>query len=356
MVMDGRVWHAASAEFEAARRLVQVPPSHRARNLHGHGFQARVRGELPAGWAEFPGGEVQRLQAELREVAGMLDYRLLNEVLTEPSDERLARWIAAQLPLPLEVALQSRPDRGVDLDAEGRAHAWRRHAFHSAHRLPNVPEGHKCGRMHGHGFEVLIHAQGVDHDAIDDGWAPLQAQLHHVCLNELPGLENPTSEMLSSWIWERLLPALPTLAHVTVFETASCGACYDGRHWRTWKEFSLDSALCLRRAPEGSPLRRLHGHTYTLRLHLQAPLDALMGWTLDFGDVKRLFDPVFRALDHQPLHEIETLTDCDPASLARWALGQARERLPQVDRVDLFETPGCGATVQLGAATPALPV
>jgi 6-pyruvoyltetrahydropterin/6-carboxytetrahydropterin synthase len=210
--------------------------------------------------------------------------------------------------------------------------------------------------MHGHGFEALIHAEGVDHDRLDAVWAPLQAQLHMACLNELAGLENPTSEMLSSWIWQRLRPALPGALHVTVFETASCGACHDGRHWRTWKEFTLDSALVLQRAPEGSPLRRLHGHTYRLRLHLAAPLDAVMGWTLDFGDVKRLFDPVFRALDHRPLHEIEGLADCDAATLARWVLAQARERLPQVDRVDLHEAPGCGATVQLGAAAPALPI
>ncbi|NML14255.1 6-carboxytetrahydropterin synthase [Azohydromonas caseinilytica] len=354
--MDGKVWHAAAAGFEAARRLEGVPEGHRARNLHGHGFQVRVRGALPSGWADFPGGEVQRLQAQLGEVVAALDHHLLNEVLEEPSDERLARWIGAELGLPLEVGVQSMPTRGVDLDGAGRAHVWRRYAFQSAHRLPNVPEGHKCGRMHGHGFEALIHAQGVSHDQLDALWAPLQSLLHHACLNELPGLENPTSEMLSSWIWRELQPTLPGLAHVTVFETASCGACFDGRGWRTWKEFTLDSALRLKRAPADSLHARLHGHTYTLRLHLAAPLDELMGWTLDFGDVKRLFDPVFRSLDHQPLHEIDGLADCDTATLARWVLAQARERLPQVDRVDLYETPGCGATLHLGTDTPALPI
>jgi 6-pyruvoyltetrahydropterin/6-carboxytetrahydropterin synthase len=352
----GKVWHAAAAGFEAARRLVNVPPAHRARNLHGHGFQVRVRGELPAGWADFPGGEVQRLAGELRDVAAMLDYRLLNEVLEEPDDARLARWFAGQLGLPLEVGLQSTAERGVDLNGAGRLHAWRRYAFHAAHRLPNVPEGHKCGRMHGHGFEALVHAHGATHEQLDAAWAPVQAQLHMNCLNELRGLENPTSEMLSSWIWERMAPVLPGLAHVTVFETASCGACHDGRHWRTWKDFTLDSALQLKRAPEGSPLRRLHGHTYLLRLHLEAPLDEVMGWTLDFGDVKRLFDPVFRMLDHHPLHERGDLADCDAATLSRWVLGQARERLPQVNRVDLHETAGCGATVHLGAEAPALPI
>ncbi|WP_157265150.1 6-carboxytetrahydropterin synthase [Azohydromonas aeria] len=354
--MDGKIWHSAAAGFEAARRMDRLPDGHRARHLHGHGFQARVRGALPAGAAAFPGGEVEALHSRLAEVAATLDHRFLNDVLNEPSDERLARWIGCRVGLPLEVGVQSMATRGVDLDGAGRAHAWRRYAFHSAHRLPNVPEGHKCGRMHGHGFEALIHAEGVSHERLDAAWAPLQARLHMACLNELPGLENPTSEMLSSWIWERLRPELSGALHVAVFETASCGACHDGHQWRTWKEFTLDSALMLKRAPEGSPLSRLHGHTYTLRLHLAAPLDALMGWTLDFGDVKRLFDPVFRSLDHRPLHEIEGLADCDAATLAQWVLAQARERLPQVDRVDLHETPGCGATVQLGGAAPALPV
>lgn len=355
--MDGRqVWHAAAAGFEAARRLQALPAQHRAHRLHGHGFMARVRGPLPTGWADFPGGEVQQLHAQLQRAVASLDYGLLNETLTEPSDEALARWIRERLALPLEVGLQSTPQQGVDLDAAGRAQAWRRYAFQSAHRLPNVPAGHKCGRMHGHGFEVIVHAL-ASHDAIDAAWAPMQAQLDFACLNDLPGLEIPTSEMLSCWLWPRLQAALPGLARITVFETASCGAGFDGRDVRIWKEFTLDSAVRLQRAPDGSPLRRLHGHTYTMRLHLSAPLDRVMGWTVDFGDVKRLFDPVFRTLDHQPLHEIEGLADCDAATIAGWILDQARAPLPQADRVDLYETAGCGAVVQLGLqAAPALPV
>ncbi len=187
---------------------------------------------------------------------------------------------------------------------------------------------------------------------IDAAWAPLQAQLDHACLNELAGLENPTSEMLSSWLWARLLPQLPGLSAVTVYETASCGATFDGAQYRIWKELTLDSALQLRRAPAGHALRKLHGHTYTLRLHLCAPLDAVLGWAVDFGDVKYLFDPIFQALDHQPLHELAGLVDCDSASLAAWILANAHGRLPQLDRVDLFETEGCGAIVS--HAAPAL--
>jgi len=354
--MNTQILHTAAATFEAARHLGGLAPAHPAGRLHGHGFTARVQCAVSPGWAAFPGGEVEQLRQRLTAAVGQLDYRHLNELLEDPSDIGLARWIAQQLADPLlgalEVGVDSTPHQGAVLDAAGRTQHWRRYVFQSAHRLPNVPAGHKCGRMHGHGFEAIVQAGGnVDYDRLDALWAPLQQALHYACLNEIEGLENPTSEMLSGWIWRRLQPQLPTLAQVTVYETASCGARHDGQRYRIWKDVTLDSARQLRRAPEGSAHRGLHGHTYTLRLHLSAPLDQIMGWTVDFGDVKQLFDPLFKALDHQPLHEIEGLEDCDTASLAQWILAQAREGLPQLDGVELFETRGCGALVSLAGAT-----
>jgi len=351
--MNTTTLHAAAASFEAARQLGQCAPAHPAFRLHGHGFTARVQCAIAPAWADFPGGEVDKLQQRLAAVLAPLDYRCLNEHLAEPSDSNLARWLAQQLADPalgaLEVGVDSTDRQGALRDAAGRMHVWRRYVFQSAHRLPNVPAGHKCGRMHGHGFEAIVQAGeedgAVDYERLDALWAPLQQQLHYACLNEIEGLQNPTSEMLSSWIWQRLQPALPSLSQVTVFETASCGARFDGTHYRIWKDMTLDSARRLRRAPDGSAHRRLHGHTYTLRLHLSAPLDQVMGWTVDFGDVKQLFNPLFQALDHQPLHEIGGLEDCDTASLAQWILAQGRAGLPQLAGVDLFETRGCGARV-----------
>jgi 6-pyruvoyltetrahydropterin/6-carboxytetrahydropterin synthase len=111
-----------------------------------------------------------------------------------------------------------------------------------------------------------------------------------------------------------------------------------------------------RRAPSNDPRHAIHGHTYTLRLHLGAPLDQVMGWTVDFGDVKELFSPIFKSLDHQPLYELPGLADCDSASLASYILDQARAVLPAVDRVDLHETRGNGAIVMAGHSGPALPI
>ena len=197
-------------------------------------------------------------------------------------------------------------------------------------------------------FVQYVERQVVLFDALEDAAFPR--------LNDMKGLSNPTSEMLSSWFWDRIKPELPELSWITVFETGSCGANFDGKNYRIWKDLTLDSALQLKRAPDGSALRRIHGHTYTLRLHLSAPLDQVMGWTVDFGDVKEIFNPIFKALDHQPLYEIPDLVDCDTASIASWILKKAQAQLPQLDRVDLFETRGCGAIVSAGPEGPALPV
>ena len=309
---------------------------------------------------------MEELQARLAAAVAPLDYSEVNREIAQPTDENIARWVRSRLDLPGidNVGVQSTLHEGVDLDQQEHAHIWRRYRFESAHRLPNVRAGHKCGRMHGHGFEVILHADmdlgqraiGVDYDRIDALWAPLHEQLDHVCLNDLPGLENPTSELVSSWIWERLKPGLPELSWVTVYETASSGAHFDGEHYRIWKEFTLDSAVRLQRAPAGDRRRRLHGHTYTLRLHLHAPLDLLMGWTVDYGDVKELFTPVFERLDHQPLHELGAVEDNDALSLARWIRNETAPQIPQLDRIDLYETRGCGVILAWGEHVPALPV
>lgn len=352
--MTFQTYFTATAGFEAARQLDALPPAHRAHGLHGHSFLASVRCALPPGWAHFAGGEVAQLRRSLLEPLGPLDYRLLNDTLDHPDDEALARYLRARLSLPgaAQLSLRSAPRQGLVLDAAGQAQVWRRYRFESAHWLPKVPTGHPCGRLHGHGFEVVLHTKvdgqdgaNLQVDAMDTAWAPLQALLDQVCLNDLPGLDNPTSEWIARWLWQDLTARLPGLTGVTVHETGSCGAHFDGQHFRIWKALTLDSAVQLRRAPEGHALRRVHGHSYLLRLHLCAPLDEVLGWTVDYGDVKQRFQPLFQALDHHPLHQIAGLADADTATLAGWILRQALPSLPALNRVDLEETPGCGVIV-----------
>ncbi len=364
--MTEHVLYVAAAGFEAACQVDCLPAGHRATRLHGHSFLGEVRASLPDGWAPFEGAEVDTLSQRLQHCVAPLDYAHLNQTIALPTDENIARWIRKHLAVPgiTSVGIQSTAHCGVDLDASDHAHVWRRYLFQSAHQLPMVPPGHKCGRMHGHGFEVILHADqdlgqrdlSIDYDHLGKIWSPIHAQLDHACLNDIPGLENPTSENISAWIWAQLKPLLPELSWVTVYETGSCGAHFDGDHYRIWKEFTLDSAVRLKRAPHGDRRRRIHGHTFTLRLHLHAPLDQVRGWTVDFGDVKTVFDPIFKQLDHQPLHEIMGDQDADVASIARYIKNIASPLLPALDRIDLNETRGCGVILYWGELGPALPV
>lgn len=365
-ILGEKLLYTAAAPFEAARFVSKLPPGHRSHRLHGHSFLAKIRASLPTGWASFRGAEVDELGQRLEQVVAALDYRSLNEVIPEPTDENLARWIRDRIDLAEvdTIGVQSTAHEGADLDTAQNAHIWRRYILESAHRLPNVPLGHQCGRMHGHGFQIILHANqdvgssdmGIDYDSLDALWAPLHAELDRACLNDISGLENPTSEMISAWIWRRLKPELPSLTWVTVYETASCGANYDGSRYRIWKEMTLDSSLTLRSAPEGDPRRRIHGHTYTLRLHIDAPLDQVMGWTIDFGDVKELFAPIFKQIDHQPLHELDGITQPDTANLAHWIWTETHTALPQVDRLDLYERRGCGVILSSAGSHIALPI
>ena len=110
-------------------------------------------------------------------------------------------------------------------------------SFEAAHRLPNVPSAHKCARLHGHSFHVRVTVTGpvdpklgwvIDFADVKQAFAPLQARLDHYYLNEIEGLENPTSEVLAQWIWSRLKPALPMLSAVEVRETCTVGCVYRG--------------------------------------------------------------------------------------------------------------------------------
>lgn len=106
-----------------------------------------------------------------------------------------------------------------------------------AHRLPNVSAGHKCARVHGHSIRIELHVSGevdarsgwvMDFADLKAAFQPTFERLDHHYLNEVPGLENPTSENLSRWIWHELKPALPQLSKVVVHETCTSGCVYQG--------------------------------------------------------------------------------------------------------------------------------
>ena len=109
--------------------------------------------------------------------------------------------------------------------------------FEAAHRLPKVPAGHKCARLHGHSFKIELAIAGpvdpetgwlLDFGELHEMWRPLNERLDHHYLNEIQGLENPTSEVLAKWIWDQLKPKRPELVEVTVFETCDARCEYRG--------------------------------------------------------------------------------------------------------------------------------
>ena len=109
--------------------------------------------------------------------------------------------------------------------------------FEAAHFLPHLPESHKCRRLHGHSFKVEAAIEGpcdpalgwvMDYADVAEAFRPIWEKLDHFYLNEIPGLENPTSENLARWLWRELRPALPLLSKVVVQETCTSGCNYTG--------------------------------------------------------------------------------------------------------------------------------
>jgi 6-pyruvoyltetrahydropterin/6-carboxytetrahydropterin synthase len=109
--------------------------------------------------------------------------------------------------------------------------------FEAAHLLPNVPAGHKCARLHGHSFKFEVHVVGsvdartgwfVDYGDLDAIVMPLVDQLDHHYLNEIAGLENPTSEVCVKWLFDHIKRAFPALVAITFHETCDARCVYRG--------------------------------------------------------------------------------------------------------------------------------
>ena len=109
--------------------------------------------------------------------------------------------------------------------------------FEAAHKLPNVAPDHKCARLHGHSFRVEVAVAGecdpklgwlMDYADVSAACKPILDRLDHYYLNEIPGLENATSENIARWIWERLKPKLPLLTEIVVAETCVSRCVYRG--------------------------------------------------------------------------------------------------------------------------------
>ncbi|MFT5693491.1 MAG: 6-pyruvoyltetrahydropterin/6-carboxytetrahydropterin synthase [Oceanicoccus sp.] len=140
--------------------------------------------------------------------------------------------------IPLDDYYSVRPEPTLNVRAfKSVMEIYKEFTFEAAHLLPHVPEGHKCARLHGHSFYVRIYVSGEV--AADTGWVmdfseikkqfdPIYKKLDHYYLNDIEGLENPTSENLARWIWQQLKPALPLLSQIELKETCTSGCIYNG--------------------------------------------------------------------------------------------------------------------------------
>jgi len=118
-----------------------------------------------------------------------------------------------------------------------RAALVKRFTFEAAHLLPRMPEGHRCRRLHGHSYAIEVRVEGevdegsgivIDYGEIAEKVEPLIKRLDHYYLNEIEGLENPTSEVLARWLWDRIRPSLPQLVCIVVAETCTARCEYRG--------------------------------------------------------------------------------------------------------------------------------
>jgi 6-pyruvoyltetrahydropterin/6-carboxytetrahydropterin synthase len=323
----------AGTRFEAARRIPGAADCRYARP-HGHSFHALVR-------ADSTHTDASTLEAALTTAAAPLDFAQINDTLADSTDLGIAGYLADSISSPVTLALQSSPDYGVLVDND-MALVSLTATFEAAHQLPQVPSGHKCGRLHGHCFGVRLFAQAehCDHLRLDSAWQPLRETLHHHFLNAIPGLENPTSEVLAKWLFDRLRETLPALAWVEVRETHSAGSQYDGAHFHIWKEQRFESAVPFNEQGDYT------GHSYLIRLMLTGDLDRTMGWVLDFGDVKDRFKPIYRQLDHNPLDRLTGIRNGGKsAPVAEWVHMHLSPLVPELSRIDLYDSQERGVSL-----------
>lgn len=116
-------------------------------------------------------------------------------------------------------------------------HLSKRYGFEAAHCLPKAPDGHKCRNLHGHSFKFDVEVRGqvpdetawfMDYKDISKVVKPLVEELDHTYLNDIPGLEDGTSEVLARWLWKRLENNIQGLHRVTVYETDTSRCDYFG--------------------------------------------------------------------------------------------------------------------------------
>jgi 6-pyruvoyltetrahydropterin/6-carboxytetrahydropterin synthase len=212
------------------------------------------------------------------------------------------------------------------LKSKEKEYTIHRSFIDAAHQLPHVPDGHPCGRLHGHRFYIAVGFERSPPAEWLQLWTPIHHDLHQKHLNQYEEFQNPTSEVIASVLYQRLKKIIPTIAWVCVQETQTTGSLFDGKHHHIWKSQRFESAILL---DDGG----YSGRSFDIKLHLCGHCDMHFGWIRDFSQVKQIFKPIYdHVLDHQTIDK--KLVD---TPLAQWIMKHLSPNLPELSAVELYD-------------------
>jgi|TARA_B110000263_G_scaffold209386_1_gene191409 6-pyruvoyltetrahydropterin/6-carboxytetrahydropterin synthase len=335
-----KIYLCSQKEFNAARQLEVLPTSHPFNNLHGHTFRAGLRLQLE----DSNSFSLENLKENLSDIIDPINYSFLNDGFKNTSDISLAGQLFKKYNHNSlsDAYISSTLTQGACFSRSENPLIWKKFSFQAAHKLPNVSQGHKCGNMHGHTFEVIVSAKSSNNTQqelieLDRICNLLYQELNKKCLNDMEGLENPTSEIISSWIFSKIKESYNFISKVEVMETTHAGCSFDGKDYKIWRDQKLESAVSYESEES------VYGFGYTARLYVESPIDEVFGWVMDFGDIKEVFKPVFLQMDHHYLNELDNLDNPSVVGLVEWMGSQLRQLFPQLSRVGLYESKGNGA-------------
>ena len=173
----------------------------------------------------------------------------------------------------------------------------------SAHFLPFVEENHKCRRLHGHNFGLWLSVEISDFDLVGTNSIEImyaisheiKAELDRKILNDIDGLENPTSEFIAKWVYNKLQNSSLSVVSILCIETSNSAACYHGENlWSCWKSFDFESVW-------RPSYREYIGHSFRLSTAVTGELCPSKGWVMDFSEIKSIMKPLVTKLDHRDL-------------------------------------------------------
>ena len=338
--MEDKIYLSSMISFHAARRLEHLEDINLRGLLHGHNFKATIKTELSEDYVSL-----ELLNQKFRKHINKFNYSDLNEHLSEPSDLNLAHTIFKESEdiSPIRLAVSSTDYVGAFVDLNNLQVIWKSFTFQASHQLPNVPDGHKCKNMHGHTFRVILYLDSLAGQkvfGIERACDELKEELNMRCLNEITGLENPTSENLASWIWSKIsLLGIPIIK-VEVMENSNSGCIFNGVEHEIWKQYSLEAAVSYNQDKE------IYGFGYKTKLFIKNSLDEEKGWVMDFGDIKAIFKPIFNKMDHHYINEIKGLDKPSIFDITKW-MRMLLKDYPQLSKVHLYESEGNGVEINI---------